>query len=541
MQNEVSREKKKLFGGVLVLLPATLFTKIVGLFYKIPLIAIVGVGGMAYFLAAYHIYSLLFVLSATGLPTALSLAVARTVATNKGGAVGRVFGVAMALFLSLGAVGTAVLWLGAPLIAERLAMRDAAAAIVAIAPALLLSAFVGGAKGYFQGFHRMLPTALCEVLEAAGKLFFGLGFALLAKGRGLPTPTVAAYAIFGITAGLAVAALLLMILLLVDVAKHRHERGVTQTLPTRRQILSELVRVALPVTLSASVMSVVTLIDTALISARLQAAGFAPSVANAMYSSYGNLAVPLYNLVPALLTPITLSLMPLLGAAISGGKQEGGRAALVSAMRLCLLISIPSSLGLGVFARPILSLIYRGQTEAVAVAAPLLSLLAASIVPAAVVSLLGAALQATGHTAIPVIAMGAGALVKLGAELLLLPVSGVHIYAAPISTLLCNGVVLLIEGIALGRALPFDFFGIRDLMRPFFSALIGIGAGAALYLALLRAGVPTDLAMLPVLPVTVLLFVISALHLGAVGREELSALPFGDRLCCALQTCKLLK
>ena len=532
-QHEGSSEKKKLFGGVLVLLPATCFTKIVGLFYKIPLIAIVGVAGMAYFLAAYHIYSLLFVLSATGLPTALSLAVARAVAKGQGGAVRRIFGVAMALFLLLGTVGTVLLLLGAPALAARLSMADAAASIIAIAPALLLSAFVGGAKGYFQGFHRMLPTAVSEVLEAAGKLFFGLAFALFAKGQGLPTPMVAAYAIFGITVGLAVAALFLLVLLVVDAVKHRGEKR-TDPLPLRREVLRDLVRVALPVTVSASVMSVVALIDTALISGRLQAAGFAPVVANAMYSSYGNLAVPLYNLIPSLLTPVTLSLMPLLGAAMSKGEHAGGRAALGAALRITLLCAIPAALGLGVFAEPVLTLIYRGQGEAVRLAAPLLSLLALAVVPAALVTLLGAALQATGHTATPALAMSAGALIKLGLELLLLPVPAVHIYAAPISTLACNVTVLLIEGIALSRALPFRFFTGRDLLRPLAAAVISVSAGAMLYFGLRSNAVFGDFAMIPVLLLTVVLFLVLAFLLGAVGEEELHALPFGEKICSIL-------
>lgn len=518
----------------MVLMPATLFTKIIGLFYKIPLIAIVGVTGMAYFLAAYHIYSMLFVLSATGLPTALSLQIARAVATGKRLAVRRIFAVALLLFLTLGSGGTVLLLLCAPMLAARLAMADAAASIVAIAPALLLSAFIGAAKGYFQGHHRMLPTALSEVLEAAGKLLFGLSFALIAKGRGLPTPMVAAYAIFGITAGLLLAALLLGVLLLLDAVKGHNEVR-SGSLPPRRTALFELMRVALPVTLSASVMSLVSLIDTALISGRLQAAGFAPTVANAMYSSYGNLAVPLYNLVPSLLSPITLSLMPLLGAALSSGEGEGGKTALASALRLSALVSIPSALGLGVFARPILSLIYAGQSEAVTLAAPLLSLLALSVVPAAMITLTGAALQATGHTVIPVLAMGAGALVKLVIEVLLLPVSGIHIYGAPISTLGCNLTVLLIEGIALSRVLPFGFFKGKDLFRPLFAALLGILAGGALYFTLLHFGIDGAWVMLPVLFVTVTVFVLFALLTGAVEREDLLALPAGDRLCRILR------
>lgn len=533
-------EKKKLFGGVLVLMPATVFTKMVGLLYKIPLIAIVGVTGMAYFLAAYHIYSMLFVLSATGLPTALALQVARSVAKGESRAVRRVFGVALALFLVLGLAGTVMLTAFAPTLAQRLAMADAAAAIVAIAPALFLSGFIGAAKGYFQGLHRMLPTALSEVLEAVGKLGFGLCFALFAKSRGLSAPMVAAYAIFGITVGLALAALMLLCLLLVHSIKHRRKAD-GGVLPTRRAVLRELLRVALPITVSASVMSLVTLLDTALISGRLQAAGFAPAVANAMYSSYGNLAVPLYNLVPTLLSPVTLSLMPLLGAALSRGEIESGRGALSSAFRFSALFSIPAALGLAVFARPMLSLIYAGQGEAIALAAPLLSLLALSVVPAALLTLTGAALQATGHTVAPVLAMGAGALVKLTLEAILLVLPGVHIYGAPISTLACNLTVLLIEGIVLARVLPFGIFTGKALFRPLLSACLSVTAGAVLYFWLQRVLPDAEWSVLPALMLTVVVFVLLALRFGAVAREDLIALPAGDRICALLQKYKLMK
>ena len=528
-------------GGVAVLMPATLFTKVIGLFYKIPLIAIVGVEGMAYFLAAYHLYSLLFVISATGLPTALSLQIARAVAGAQSRSVGRIFRASLLLFLSLGLLGTLGLLLGASCLAERLAMSDAAAAIVAIAPALLLSAFIGAAKGYFQGHQRMLPTALSEVLEASGKLGFGLCFALIAKSRGADTPRVAAAAILGITAGLALAALLLAVWLLYHAAVHRPCDAQSCSMPKRGKVLAELLRVALPITVSASVMSVVSLIDTALISSRLQKIGFAPGVANAMYSSYGNLAVPLYNLVPSLLSPITLALMPLLGGALSRRDLRGGRSAFKTAFRISALLSIPAALGLAVFSRPILSLIYHGQSEAIAVAAPALSLLALAVVPAVMIALVGAALQAMGHTLLPVVAMSVGALIKLAIEFSLLSVPGVYIYAAPISTVLCNLAVLLIEGIALARVFDLGFLRAGDLFRPLLAAVLSVGAGGGAYFAL-RALLGECLWQMPlVLLLAALLFLPFALCLGALGREELMALPLGDRLCRLLERCKLLK
>lgn len=531
--------RKKLLRGVLVLLPAALFSKLVGMFYKIPLLFIVGVEGMAYFLAAYHVYSLLFVLSATGLPTALSLQISRALARGEQRAVGRIFRVAAALFLTLGFAGSAYVLLDAPALAARLSMGDAAAALAAIAPSLFLAAFIGAGKGYFQGHSRMGPTALCEVLESAGKLCFGLGFALWAKSQGLGVPFVAAYAVFGITAGMALSALSLVPPLCVSL--FRASRRQVGGLPTRRAVLGELLRVGLPITLGACVMSAVSLLDTVLISARLQRAGFPASVANAMYSSYGNLAIPLYNLVPALLSPVTLALMPLLGGAVTGKDEEGAKGALSSAVRLSALVGIPASLGLCVFARPLLSLIFAGQAQAIGVAAPLLSVLALSVLPAVLIAVLAAALQATGHTLLPVLATGVGAAVKLLCESILLTVPGVYLHGAPISTLCCTLTILLIEWIALSRILPFAVIAPRDLFRPLLATLPAMLLGVGLYYALAQRPGDSAWVMLPVLflvSVTVLFF---ALLFGAVEKCDLLTMPAGDKLCALLEKCKLLK
>ncbi len=520
-------------------MPAALFSKVVGMFYKIPLLFIVGVEGMAYFLAAYHVYSLLFVLSATGLPTALSLLISRALARGERQAVGRIFRVALALFLALGLAGSATLFLTASDLAAKLSMGDASAALAAISPSLLLAAFIGAGKGYFQGYSRMGTTALCEVLEAAGKLFFGLGFALWAKNQGLPASLVAAYAVCGITAGMALSALSLVVPLCLSLPRARKMRG--ESIPSRRHVLFELCRVGFPITLGASVMSAVSLLDTVLISARLQRAGFPCEVANAMYSSYGNLAIPLYNLVPALLSPVTLALMPLLGGAITGKDTEGARGALSSAVRLSTLVGIPASLGLCVFAKPLLSLIFAGQSEAIAVAAPLLSVLALSVLPAVLIAVLGGALQAAGHTMLPVLATGVGAAVKLLCESILLTTPGVYLCGAPISTLCCTLTVLMIEWAALSRILPFPVITPRDLFRPLFATLPAMLLGVGLYRVLVARVSGGAWVMLPVLfavGVTVLFF---ALFFGAVEKSDLLTLPAGDKLCIFFEKCKLLK
>ena len=536
-----SEKNKGLMQGVLVLMPAALFTKCVGLFYKIPLLFIVGVEGMAYFLAAYHVYSLLFALCATGLPTALSLQVSGALARGEYRAVRRILGVSLVLFLSVGLGGTLLLAAFANPLAARLAMPSAAAALLAIAPALALSAFIGAAKGYFPGHSKMGATAVCEVLEALGKLVFGLGFALYGKRLGLPAPQIAALAVLGITVGLALSALFLLVLLLRDLWQGRARLRDNAPCPTRRTVLSSLLRVALPVTLGASVMSLVTLLDTALISSRLQALGTAPDTANMLYSSYGNLAVPLYNLVPSLLAPVTLSLTPLFCRAFVQRDTAAMRGTLVTAWRIVLLVGVPASMALSLFSTPLLSMIYAGQESAILVAAPLLSVLALAVLPCCMMALTGACCQATGHVMLPVAAMGAGALVKLLSEYFLLAVPQLGMRAVPLSTLFCTLTVLVIEWVGLSRILWFPVLCARDLFRPLLAGSGGTAAGLLLYLLLQHTLGSTRFVMLPVAAFAALCVLLFALLLGALQKSDLQALPRGERLVLLLQKIKLLK
>ena len=96
--------QKKFVSGVGVLSVATLISKMIGLFYRIPLVSVIGIGGMAYFLAANHLYITLYLVFAAGLPSAIAVLVSeRRVQNDHNGAVG-VYRTALSLFFALGAI-----------------------------------------------------------------------------------------------------------------------------------------------------------------------------------------------------------------------------------------------------------------------------------------------------------------------------------------------------------------------------------------------------------------------------------------------------
>ena len=70
------------FGGAAILAVGILVVKLIGMFYKIPLLNIIGEQGSADFNNAYNIYSVLLTISTAGLPVAVSKLVSEAAGTR---------------------------------------------------------------------------------------------------------------------------------------------------------------------------------------------------------------------------------------------------------------------------------------------------------------------------------------------------------------------------------------------------------------------------------------------------------------------------
>lgn len=516
--------------GTAVLSIAAVITKIIGLIYKIPLIGYVGIEGMAYFLAANHVYVFLFVISTSGLPVAVSILVsqsAESVGGESRGGAAAVFRAALFIFLVIGAAGTLIMLLAAGPISVLINIKGAALSIAAISPAILMACVSGAYRGYFQGFRQMKYTAISQIIESAGKLVLGLAGAVAALRLGYEPPAVAAFAIFGITLGVAFSTMYLILSKRFFDIKSGICRKADKTKP-RRSIALELIKIALPITLSSAVLSLTGLIDTALIANCLGTAGFSVSMINRLYSCYGNISVPLFSLTPALIAPVSMAAVPLISAAAKNGDYNEIRKVAGSAIRITLLAALPASAGLSVFSSQIITLIFPSQTEAAQIAAPLLSVLALSIVPVCMTAVTNAILQARGRAGMTIISMLAGAAVKIIFEFLLVRMPSVNISGAPVSTFICSLCVAGMNIYFMLRYVP----GLRVAGRKLFSAAASAVAavGGAMLVWRFSSGINSHpLRVLLLLAAAALLYIAFILITGALDRELIGMLPGGGK------------
>ncbi len=456
LEREILRSKKttkrRITGGfltgVVLLTVSNLLVKVTGLLFKIPMNHIVGDTGMGYYNSAYSIYTLFYMLSTSGLPVALSVMVSSRRAVGKTVAAKRAYRMAMALFFIMGLSVCCLMLFGAGFLSNLIRSERSALSVVVAAPTILFVCVSAALRGYFQGCGNMAPTAVSQLLEALGKLIFGIGAAFYAVRRGYEIHVVSAFAVSGLTVGSFLGMLWLLAARFLRGDKDLLAEGVPISYENtpRRRIFSELITIALPVTLSASVMSLTGTIDTAMIQ-RILSETMSAEAAATIYGNYTSLAVPMFNLPPVLVYPIAYALLPALTAAHGSGQREKVNTGIETALRYAVIIGLPCALGLSVLADPILCLLYKDSSAHAA--AGLLTLLAPSSFFVCILAITNAVLQALGKERLPVISMFCGAVVKCTSGGLLLHWYGIN--GAPISTFLCYLTVTVLNFIFVIR------------------------------------------------------------------------------------------
>lgn len=518
--------------GALILMIANILVKVIGAVFKIPLNYLLGDDGMGYFGTAYTVYNWLFIVATAGLPVAISKMVAESRARGNQAEANRIFAVSYKLLGFIGIIGFLFLFFFADWCASIMASPDSAAGIRALAPAILFVSIMSVYRGYFQGHQNMLPTAISEVSEALGKLIVGYGAALIFMQYGINK--AAAGAVFGVSAGAMLGAVSLAVIHFTRKEKTPRS-ALSGNMRSNRALLKELVKIAVPITIGASVFSLTSIIDAAMIMRRLQeSAGFSYDAANNLWGAYTGKSITMFNLVPTLITAISISIVPTIAAAFSTGRYGEAQNATERSLKITILLTAPCAVGMALMAGPILQLVFQSSS-----AESTLSVLGYAIIFVSLVSLTNAILQATGHTVIPVIHMAIGGIVKIIVNYYLVGNPNINIVGAPIGTNLCYIVILALNLVSIHRIIKIKYNAVALFVKP----LISVMAMAAVVISLKNALLPLGnvLSTLITIAIAAVVYVGVLLAIGGMTEEDMAMLPKSHKIIPVMKRRKLLK
>ena len=541
-----TQKQNSFFGGAAILAAGILIVKLIGMFYKIPLINIIGEAGAADFNNAYNIYAVLLTVSTAGLPVAVSKLVSEANALNRRNQVRRTFRLALVLFLTLGLISFLVMFFRADTLAGMMNDSKAAAGIRALAPAVVCVGCLAALRGYSQGHSNMAPTSVSQIIEALCKLVVGLGLAFWLVKQGKDPDVAAAGAITGVTVGTVVA---LAYMVLDFLLSHGREdtRG-TDRPDSAGSILANILKIAVPITLSSSMVGIVTVIDSSLVQGQLQSAlDLTEQASRTLYGNYSG-ALNIYNLPTSLMAAITASVIPAVSAALARRDRRGAARITGSALRITALLSFPMGVGLFVLGTPIIRLLFPKLN--VAVAGPLLSTLGIATPFVCMVLVCNSVLQAHGFINLPVIVMVLGGIVKIVNNYNL--VGAIGIAGAPVGNILCFGLALVLDLVVITRVIPN-----RPRLLPIFakpavaSAVMG-GAAWAVYglLSRILSSEQVDQAGQTVravsrmgnaagiflaIAVAGVVYLVLVVAIRAISKDDLALMPKGDKLARLLR------
>ncbi len=518
------RKRKSYLHGAMLLLCSGLAVKLLGALFKIPLTNLIGDSGMGLFSFSMQFFSVAFVLCAAGIPIAESCLVSEALALGRLSHARTLVLRITCLFTLCSTVVSAGLFLGAEPLAALFGESEAAGCLRMIAPAIALVTAEAGLRGWYQGTGNMEPTSTSQVLEAVGKLLFGLYFARKALECGFGIREAAAGAVLGVTIG----ELCALLYLLWSV-----RRGIVPTLRTHTRqeegTAKRFLSLMLPVTLGAAVMTASGFLDMALMFRRLPLAGMTPDAVTAAYGAYTGMALTLYHLPQAFASAVAVSILPALSAAWAKRQMPACQRLISSAVRLTLLVGVPCGAILTVFAQPLLLLLFPSQPHGMQTAEPLLALLGLSEAFVGLSAVTTSMLQAVGRADLSVCSTFAGCAAKFAVSYVWMADPNIGLRAAPLSTLVCFAVILLLDFFFLHRRLGWHPQVFRPLFRCYAAACGMAFSGIGIYQSQLAIrGMIPSLAL--AFGAMIVIYAAMLVPLGGWQAEDLALLPFGSRL-----------
>ena len=552
----MSDQKKQTFlHGTALLAMATAAVKLIGALYKIPLNAIIGEQGFAYFTTAYEIYNVLLMIATAGLPVAMSRMVSEQSSLGHYNQVRRTYTTAKIIFLLLGLIGTLLMTVFCRELAAFQEQPDAWAAIGTLGPCVLLICIMSTYRGFFQGQGNMMPTSISQVLEALCKLIVGMIAAILLLKMTDSIPMAAAGAILGVTVSCALSAVYLA----------RCFRKASAAMPKSQdepdafgRTAKNLLLIAIPITIGSAGLSILTMLEARIymgqIKANLDATMSESDLLHwlSVYQYDGDLATvtraqaiqfiadtrkgiydfskTVFNMPCAFITPITVSIIPAIASHLSLKHHKDAQATEESAVRIMGLVSLPCAVGLAVLARPIMALLGGYTGVKLELATMLMSILGICVVFNSLVLLTNAMMQSHGHVNLPVIHMFIGGALKLTAVYFLAANPRIGILGGPIGSLLCHVTITVLNLITMRRCIRHCPAVLKNLIRPLLAALImGAVAYGCWYGLQMFTSSRIVLCGGPV-AVGGIVYLLAAIKLKVITRQDCLMLPKGEKI-----------
>lgn len=520
------------------LMIAGLVCRVIGLLYRSPLREVIGETGAGYYTFANEWYSILLLISAYSIPSAVSKVMAERLALERYKDAQRVFYTSLGYAVVVGGLAAIVCYFGAPMLLSN--TPGAVLALRVLAPTILLSALLGVMRGFFQAHNTMKPTAISQIgeqiIHAVVSIVAAYGFIKLAANE----EQISSYGAAGGTLGTGAGVLFALFFMLVVYMANRKtvKRNIKSDVTARQESFGEVIKVILmmvtPVIFSTCVYNVSGVIDQTIYNNMSAWQGLTAVEASNAYGAYGYNCKPIINIPVALGSATATAIIPAVASHFALGEKKEAIARIDECVKFTMFIAIPAAVGLAVLSCPVIHMLY--PSADFIESGIYLSMSAVSVVFYCLSSVTNGVLQGLGKPRLPVV-HAAIALVVNVIVLALLMLMGAGVEAVIIATVLYSVVVCILNAVAIRQVLGYRTDMKACYIHPILSALaMAVAVGAIYWIPYTFAPAVVSRymisAILTVIAVVagVLVYMVMYLQISKMPVEEIRKLPMGTKI-----------
>lgn len=454
-------KRQSLIKGAFVLGAAGIIAKFLGLFFRWPIIMLIGDEGVGYYQMSYPLY-MFFIAVASGIPVAISKMVAERNAVGDADGALKVFNRAMLLMIIFGGGFTSFLLIFSKQLITFFNWNSKSYySLLGISLAPIFISIMSAFRGFFQGFQNMSPTGISQIIEQLGRVIVGVGLTYIFLPKGIE------YAAGGAAFGAAAGGILGGLFLVFQYMKMRREYHF-RSVKGDSVILGKLLYIAVPISLGATVGSIMSLIDSFVVPQKLLQAGYSYKEAAILYGQLTGKAFVLMNVPLTLSMALSVPLVPIIAEAFILNKRNEVVSKVMLSLKMAAVIGLPCCFGLYFLASPILQLIFPGHSDGYMI----LRYLSLSIPFVIIVQTTTSILQGIGTYIKPVINLFIGCIIKIILTLILVPMSNINIYGAVIGSVCAYIVAAVLNIHLLIKTLKIRLNFYEILIKPAYSAIL---------------------------------------------------------------------
>lgn len=517
-----------------ILAIAGIVCRIIGILYRRPLTQVIGDEGNGYYTSAYYIYTITLLISSYSIPSAISKEISQKLAVKEYINAQRIFHIAVIYVLVVGTLASLFAYFGAGLFLD----DNSRIVLQVFTPTIFLSGLLGVLRGYFQAHRTMIPSSISQIFEQILNAVISViaAYLLMRKVASADSTTQAVYGAIGSAVGTGAGVLIALIFMLFvylynkDIIKRRILRDTTTQVDSYQRILKRFILSVTPIIFSTFIYNFITPFNQTIYSKLLiYIKDYSSKFVTTQYGIFAGKAVVISNIPIAISSAISAAILPSIARTYIQGNHQETNQKIDMAVRITMLISIPSAVGLAVLSRPIVLILFP-QMESLALASSLLRLISITVVLYSLSTLTNAILQGIGKPNLPVI----NALISLAIQTIILVIllfnTRLDLYVLAIATILYSFLICLLNGISLHKYLGYRINITNNFIVPIAASCIMGSLAFIIYLALFTLFHSNVFALSIAVMTGAILYFYLVIKLGGIKEDELIALPKGNKL-----------